>query len=133
MSGPRRVIEHRNEIRLVGRVAAEPSVSVLPSGDEVVTARLVVERPPFPAGRGRRAPVDTLVCSAWGQPMRRQLRMWLPDDVVEVTGALRRRFWRTGDGPRSRYEIEVDTAVRLARGAPGELGTASEASPVASS
>lgn len=109
------VAEHCNEVRLVGRVAAEPQVAVMPSGDELVTARLIVERPRPPAGRGRRRQVDTVMCAAWSPVLRRRLRIWSAGDTVEVTGALRRRFWRGESGPRSRFEIEVATAARLAR------------------
>jgi single-strand DNA-binding protein len=28
-------------------------------------------------------------------------------DIVEITGALRRRFWKTGAGVASRMEVEV--------------------------
>jgi single-strand DNA-binding protein len=31
------------------------------------------------------------------------------DDVVEIEGALRRRFWQTGSGSASRVEVEVAT------------------------
>ena len=109
------VAEHCNEVRLVGRVAAEPNVTVMPSGDELVTARLVIERPRPPAGRGKRRQVDTVTCEAWSPVLRRRLRILNPGDTVQVTGALRRRFWRGESGARSRFEIEVVTAERLAR------------------
>lgn len=107
------ILDHRNEVLLVGRVADEPHLTVLPSGDQLVTARLVVNRPPL-AEPGHRARVDTITCTAWSVPLRRRLRGWSAGDVVEVTGALRRRFWRTETGPRSRYEVELASAVRLA-------------------
>lgn len=58
----------RNEVLLVGRVSGVPELRELPSGDSLVSWRLVVERPP--GGRkppdGVRAPtVDTLDCTAW--------------------------------------------------------------------
>lgn len=109
------VVDHHNEVRLVGRVAAEPVVSVMPSGDEVVTARLVVDRPRPPAGRGRMSGVDTIACAAWSPEVRRVVRVWRQGDIVEVTGSLRRRFWRSPEGARSRFEIEVATASRLVR------------------
>ncbi len=109
------VAEHHNEVRLVGRVAAEPAVTMMPSGDELVSARLIVERPRPPAGQGRRRQVDTVACAAWAAALRRQVRIWNPGDTVEVTGSLRRRFWRGEQGARSRYEIELATASRLIR------------------
>jgi single-strand DNA-binding protein len=40
--------------------------------------------------------------------------MGLADDaVVEVSGSLRRRFWRTPAGPASRYEVEVNAIRRV--------------------
>jgi single-strand DNA-binding protein len=109
--------EHRNEVHLVGRVAAEPVATELPSGDLVVTVRLVVERPRPPAGRGARTRVDTLACAAWTAALRRAVSRWSEGDVVEVSGALRRRFWRASGTPQSRYEIELCAARRLVRGA----------------
>jgi single-strand DNA-binding protein len=103
--------QHRNEVLLVGRLAAAAEPRVLPSGDLLVAFRLVVAR----TGRSRpRSPtVDTVDCTGWRAPVRREAGRWSPGDVVEVTGALRRRFWRTATGPVSRYEVEVRTARRL--------------------
>ena len=38
-------LEPVNEVHLVGRVSAEPVPVVLPSGESVVTVRVVVDRP----------------------------------------------------------------------------------------
>jgi single-strand DNA-binding protein len=35
--------------------------------------------------------------------------------VIEVEGALRRRFFRTASGAASRYEVEVTVLSRVAR------------------
>jgi single-strand DNA-binding protein len=109
------VLEHRNEVHLVGRVSADPVLLTLPSGDTVVTVRLVVQRPRPSAGRGRGQRVDTLACAGWVPALRRTLLRWSPGDVVEVNGELRRRFWRAEGAPQSRYEVELSSARRLAR------------------
>lgn len=104
---------HANEVRLVGRLAVEPAHRELPSGDVLVTFRLVVAR-----GRAARpsAPtVDTIDCAAWRKDVQRSLGRVAPGDVLEVDGALRRRFWRTGGGAASRSEVEVARVRRLAR------------------
>jgi single-strand DNA-binding protein len=107
----------RNEVLLVGRVPAAPEERELPSGDVLVTWRIVVGRPV-----GRRVPegvrattVDTLDCVAWAAPARRAASALVPDDVVEVRGALRRRFWRAGAGAVSRCEVEVTAVRRVSR------------------
>lgn len=110
----------RSEVLLVGRVAAQPQERELPSGDTIVTWRLVVNRPaPTKAalrvGEGLRPSVDTFDCAAWTAGVRRSALRLLPGDVVAVEGALRRRFWRGPAGPSSRYEVEVSGLKRQAR------------------
>lgn len=107
---------HVNEVRLVGRLAAEPVARELPSGDSLVSFRLVVERAGVPTRPGARKPptVDTLDCAAWRSGVRRSAVRLRTGDVVEVQGALRRRFWRTPGGPASRSEVEVLKVRRVA-------------------
>ena len=104
---------HRNSVSLVGRVSGAPQERTLPSGDQVVTFRLVVERGEQrgPAGRSRQR-VDTVDCAAWAARVRRSTAAWQTGDTVEVEGALRRRFRRTAAGPTSQVEVEVRTARR---------------------
>lgn len=103
-----------NTVTLVGRLSVAPEERVLPSGDHLWTFRVVVQRPP---GRGRAGQVDALDCAVWGGPVRRSMRRWREGDLVEVTGAVRRRFFRTPSGAASRVEVEV-SAGRLLRRAP---------------
>lgn len=105
-----------NEVTLCGRVSADPEVRELPSGDELVTFRVVVPRGEDAAGRRR---VDVLDCAAWSARLRRSTRSWRAGDVVEVSGAVRRRFFRGARGPASRVEIEVAAARRVRRAANG--------------
>ena len=108
----------RNEVLLVGRLAAAPEERELPSGDVITTFRLVVERtgPRRPAV-GRQVTQDTLECIGWTASARRAAGSLSAGDVLEVRGALRRRFWRGRTGPTSRYEVEVERVRRLARAA----------------
>ena len=95
-------------MHLVGRLAVEPVHRELPSGDLLVSFRLVVGRPPGRKGGSERAPsVDTLDCAAWRRDVQRSLARLQPGDVVEVHGSLRRRFWRAGAAAVSRSEVEV--------------------------
>ncbi|WP_121182587.1 single-stranded DNA-binding protein [Nocardiopsis sp. Huas11] len=112
--------DHLNEIVLVGRVTAEPSVRDLPSGDRLVTWRICVARPPDTRFRGRR--VDSITCVSFDEGVRDEVRGWRLGDVVRLSGALRRRTWRGYDAVRSVHEVEVGgaaliRAVRPKRGA----------------
>lgn len=121
-------IEYLNEVRLRGRVAAAPEERVLPSGDPLVTLRLVVARPERAGPRSRakddgsaaRAMVDTLDIACWTAVTRRSAGRLTAGEVVEVEGALRRRFFRAGAGSVSRYEVEA-RSLRKAR-APAASG-----------
>ena len=107
-----------NEVRLVGRVSGDPQERALPSGDLLVSWRLVVDRAPprRPAPEGVRVPtIDTLDCVAWTAATRRTARGLQPGDVVEVSGALRKRYWRSAGRPASRTEIEAAAVRRLQR------------------
>lgn len=94
-----------NTVELSGRVSGEPEERVLPSGDPLVTMRLVVARP---SG----GPVDTIDLACWSAASRRSAGRVADGDRVHVTGSLRRRFFRTPGGAASRYEVEVTKLSR---------------------
>ncbi|GAA1774995.1 hypothetical protein GCM10009795_021320 [Nocardioides hankookensis] len=104
-----------NEVRLVGRVSQAPEERVLPSGDVLWTFRVVVQR----AGASGRTSVDALECAAWSARARRSVASWQAGDVVEVSGAMRRRFFRTGGGAASRVEVEVSRGRLVRRAGSG--------------
>ncbi len=97
-----------NEVRLVGRVSGPPESRELPSGDIVVQLRVVVGRPPSE----RKTQVDTIDVSCWTATARRAALRQHEGDVVEVTGALRRRFFRAGATTQSRYDVEAVSVRR---------------------
>jgi single-strand DNA-binding protein len=108
----------RNEVVLVGRLSTAAQERELPSGDVLTAFRVVVDRPPArrPPPEGVRTPtVDSVACVAWTASLRRTALALAPGDVVEVRGAVRQRFWRTGAGVGSRTEVEVSALQRLQR------------------
>jgi single-strand DNA-binding protein len=109
-----------NEVVLVGRLSGIPTSRTLPSGDELLSWRMVVGRDRRAAGRsdgGRSPTVDTIDCVAHRAAVRRLAAKWIGGEVLEIRGALRRRFWRGAQGPASRCEVEVLEAKRLKAGA----------------
>jgi len=95
-----------NEVRLVGRISAEPIERELPSGDLIVSLRLIVDRPRRVDDPRRKVDVIDLTC--WSARTRAAAMRRLPGDKVLVTGCLRRRFFTTAQGRTSRYEVEVE-------------------------
>jgi single-strand DNA-binding protein len=112
---------HQNSVVLIGKIAGPPTDRTLPSGDVLVTWRVVVRRPapsrPAP-GTVRGTSVDTIDCASWRADVRRAAAGWTTGDLVRIEGSLRRRFWRTAAGTASRCEVEVSHVRRLARASP---------------
>jgi single-strand DNA-binding protein len=110
-----------NEVVLVGRVSAAPELRDLPSGDQLVTLRVVVDRPPQKTkerkaaeGAPRRA-VDVIDVACWSRRTQRTATGLAADDGIRVEGALRRRFFGAGGSRASRYEVEASRIVRVSR------------------
>jgi single-strand DNA-binding protein len=102
---------HENRVSVVGRVSSAATTRTMPSGDELVTWRVVVDRPP---AHGPGPTFDVVDCVAWSARTRRSALAWAVGDVVAIDGALRRRFWRSPGSLQSRCEIEVRAAKRVA-------------------
>lgn len=102
----------RNDVVLRGRVSAPPEIRTLPSGDTLVSFRLIVRRPE-PRSRGQS--VDVLSCITYDKGLQRRVAAWQPGDVVEVEGALQRRFWRTGSGTASVCEVNCRRGRKVPR------------------
>ena len=103
-----------NQVVLRGRVSGAPEERELPSGATVVGMRISVRRDRTTMTKGSRQTVDWLDCTAWSAGARRTVSRWAVGDLVEVEGALRRRFPRGGG--MSRVEVEVLRGRRLGRG-----------------
>lgn len=94
-----------NDVSLVGRLSDIPLVKTLPSGDLIMVWRLIVDRPAAECRTPRRV-VDTINCVTFDSRLFGPAGEWRPDQLLEIHGALRRRFWPGG----SRCEVVVDQA-----------------------
>jgi single-strand DNA-binding protein len=109
-----------NTVRLRGRVSSAPVERELPSGVVITTFRVTVPRARTAMTSGSTQLSDWMDCVAWTGRVRRNVAMWAVDDQVEVGGALRRRFFRAGQGSSTRVELEVLSARRARpRASPG--------------
>jgi len=95
-----------NTVTLVGRVSAPAEHRTLPSGDELVSFRVVVDRSPAARRRSKQT-VDTFECTAWSSRLRRRALRLSAGDRVKVDGELRRRFSRAGGSPVSWVSVDV--------------------------
>jgi single-strand DNA-binding protein len=111
------LIEAVNSVHLIGRLSGAPERKELPSGTELVTFRLVVDR--MESERtDRRTKVDVIDCVVWRPRVQRQSERWSAGDVIDLDGALRKRFFRTvSASTASRTEVEVLSARLVRRAA----------------
>jgi len=101
-----------NTVALRGRVSSAPESKELPSGALITTFRVSVPRSRTPMTTGSTQRSDWMDCVAWSARARRVVSGWQVGDEVEVEGALRRRFFRGGEGASTRLEVEVLSARR---------------------
>ena len=95
-----------NDLSLRGRVSAGATTKELPSGDKVVEFRLIVTRE-------NREGVDTLDIAAWSAKSRKTALSLAPDEWVEISGAIHRRFCQSPGGLASRWQVEAIDILRL--------------------
>jgi len=94
-----------NDVMLRGRVSDTAVEKTLPSGDKVVEFRLIITRLELNG-------VDTLDIGAWNAKARRSALSLKPDEWIEISGSIHRRFWKGPSGIASRWQVE---AVEISR------------------
>ncbi|QVQ52107.1 single-stranded DNA-binding protein [Spiractinospora alimapuensis] len=117
---------HRNSVVIAGRITAEPALRELSSGHTLARWRVAVTRPV--ADQRGRVKTDAVTCVTFDPSIHDSLREWRLGDVVEVSGALRRRFWRAESGPVSTFEVEARSVSWLAAGSTASVKRASRPS-----
>lgn len=91
-----------NEVKLVGWVTTIAMDRELPNGDLVTSFRIAITRP--------EGGVDTIDLEAWSQATRKKALKLKDGEWVAITGSIRRRFWKSGAGLASRWNI-VTTSI----------------------
>ena len=109
----RATAEPVNRVRLIGVVTGAPEERVLPSGTGIVRFRMVVAREPSAMTSGSKGRSDWFEGSAWTAAERRRALRLSVGDRIDVEGAVRRRYVRSGEAGASLVEIEVHRSRRL--------------------
>ena len=94
-----------NDVALRGWVTTIASERELPSGDLVVQFRIAITRP--------EGGVDTIDLESWSAKTRRTASSLKDGEWVEISGSIRRRFWKSGAGLASRWQVVTTEIKRL--------------------
>jgi single-strand DNA-binding protein len=94
-----------NDVALRGWVTTIASERELPSGDLVVQFRIAITRP--------EGGVDTIDLESWSAKTRRTASSLKDGEWVEISGSIRRRFWKSGGALASRWQVVTTEIKRL--------------------
>ena len=94
-----------NDVALRGWVTTIATERELPSGDLVVQFRIAITRP--------EGGVDTIDLESWSAKTRRTALSLKDGEWVEISGSIRRRFWKSATGLASRWQVVTTEIKRL--------------------
>jgi single-strand DNA-binding protein len=94
-----------NDVALRGWVTTIATERELPSGDIVVQFRIAITRP--------EGGVDTIDLESWSAKTRRNALSLKDGEWVEIQGSIRRRFWKSGQGLASRWQVVTAEIKRI--------------------
>lgn len=95
-----------NKVILGGRLTATPELKVTPSGVNVCTFTIAVNR------RGKDAPADFFDAVAWRQTAEFITKYFSKGNAICIVGTLQKRFWETSNGEKRHVvEVVVDEAL----------------------
>lgn len=100
-----------NSVLLIGRVTGTGEEVELPSGGLLTKFRVVVPR----EKPETKVVVDTIDCVAFKPAIQKKIMKLELEDVVEIEGSLRRRFWQGATGVASKVEVEVSSLKPVKR------------------
>lgn len=100
----------RNDVALCGPVAEMAEERELAGG--VIAARWTLRIP----RDGERGGSDLIDCVAFDPELRERALGWSQGITLEVSGAIRRRFFRSGGRTTTRVEVEAFQVVEAAAG-----------------
>jgi len=94
-----------NDVALRGWVTTTATERELPSGDLVAQFRIAITR--------TEGGVDTIDLESWSAKTRRTALSLKDGEWVEISGSIRRRFWKSATGLASRWQVVTTEIKRL--------------------
>ena len=97
-----------NKVILMGNLTRDPELRSTPSGQQVASFSLAVNRTWKNANGEQQEAVDYIDCNAWGKPGEIITQYMTKGSAILVSGRLQQRSWEQDGQKRSKVEIVVE-------------------------
>lgn len=97
-----------NKVVLMGNLTRDPELRTIPSGQQVASFSLAVNRTWNNANGEKQEAVDYIDCNAWGKPAEIITQYMTKGSAILVSGRLQQRTWEQEGQKRSKVEVVVE-------------------------
>ncbi len=97
-----------NKTILMGNLTRDPELRTIPSGQQVASFSLAVNRSWRNADGQQQEAVDYIDCNAWGKPAEIINQYMRKGSGILVSGRLQQRSWEQDGQKRSKVEVVVE-------------------------
>jgi single-strand DNA-binding protein len=97
-----------NKVVLMGNLTRDPELRSIPSGQQVASFSLAVNRTWKNANGEQQEAVDYIDCNAWGKPAEIITQYMNKGSAILVSGRLQQRSWEQDGQKRSKVEVVVE-------------------------
>ena len=111
-----------NKVILMGNLTRDPELRSTPSGQQVASFSLAVNRSWKNANGEQQEAVDYIDCNAWGKPGEIITQYMTKGSAILVSGRLQQRSWEQEGQKRSKVEVVVEDFNFVGGGQQGSGG-----------
>ena len=97
-----------NKVVLMGNLTRDPELRAIPSGQNVCSFSLAVNRTWKNASGEQQEAVDYIDCNIWGKPAEIINQYMKMGSGILVSGRLQQRYWEQEGQKRSKVEVVVE-------------------------
>ena len=97
-----------NKVVLMGHLTRDPELRTIPSGQNVASFSLAVNRSWKNASGEQQEAVDYIDCNIWGKPAEIITQYMKKGSAILVSGRLQQRTWEQEGQKRSKVEVVVE-------------------------
>lgn len=122
-----------NKVVLMGNLTRDPELRSIPSGQQVASFSLAVNRTWNNANGEKQEAVDYIDCNAWGKPAEIITQYMTKGSAILVSGRLQQRTWEQEGQKRSKVEVVVEDFNFVGGNSDGGSGNTNYSAPKSSS